>query len=239
MARDVYEAYCRESNTFQGWVETGFFQTLPLLDELLQANAVAGPVAEIGVHCGKLLLAMLLVGENPSPAVVLDNFENGLAIREKLEANIRRFYDPALVTILNKDSMQANAADFLDRLPSRPRFFSVDGYHQVQFVTNDLLIAQDVIATGGIVIVDDYPSPAWPGVQEAVYKLLHEAPVHKIAPFAYGKNKLLLTTLLHRQRYFEHFRALDGRHVARIGGYECSYFMPDEKWFAYNWDYEA
>jgi len=231
----AYQHYRQHSDEIVGWVEPGFFSTLEDIEAMLRKHAVTGSVAEIGVHCGKLLLAMALVSGDRPQVLAVDNFENGQGIRQNLESNIARFYDPALVSIVETDSMKTSGRALLEKLPQHAKYFSVDGYHQAEFVFNDLMIAQDVICNGGVVIVDDYLSPAWIGVLEAVFEFCR-SPARKIAPFAYGENKLLLTTLQQRDAYFEHFKALDGRHATRIGSYSCAYFKPDTKWFAGTWN---
>jgi len=230
-----YRDYRSQVDEIVGWVDPGFFSTLEQIEDMLRQHAITGPVAEIGVHCGKLLLAMALVSGDRPQVLAVDNFENGQVIRQQLEANIARFYDPALVSIVEADSMQTSGAGLLEKLPQRAKYFSVDGYHQAEFVFNDLMIAQDVICGGGVVIVDDYLSPAWIGVMDAVFELCR-TPGRKIAPFAFGENKLLLTTLLQREAYFQHFRNLHPAHVSKIGPYTCACVNPDPKWFAGTWN---
>ena len=120
------------------------------------------------------------------------------------------------------------------RCPSRAKYFSVDGYHRAEFVINDLMIAQDVICDGGVVIVDDYLSPLV-GVTEGVSRYLLQNAHQKIAPFAYGENKLLMTTIIKRRAYFNHFRKLHPKLVSKIGGYLCAGINPDDKWFKSDW----
>lgn len=44
----------------------------------------------------------------------------------------------------------------------------VDGDHSADGVSRDLLWAEDLAADGGLVVLDDYGDPKWPGVQTAV-----------------------------------------------------------------------
>lgn len=229
-----YEEYRQASDDVEGWVEPGFFSTLQQIEEMLRSSAISGPVAEIGVHCGKLLIAMGLVsGDNPQ-LLGVDNFENGPQVKEALLRNVDRFYDKSRLTIVEADSMQITAADMLQKLPARAKYFSVDGYHRAEFLINDLMVAQDVICNGGVVIVDDYLSPLV-GVTEGVTRFFYQNAHQKIAPFAYGENKLLLTTILQRKKYFNHFRQLHPHLVSKIGGYLCAGINPDKKWFSPNW----
>ncbi|WP_322516470.1 class I SAM-dependent methyltransferase [Rhodopseudomonas palustris] len=234
----TYEDYLRHSDEVAGWVEPGFFKTLLQVEDMVRAHGVTGSVAEIGVHCGKFLLAMALASGDRPAVVAVDNFENGPEIRASLERHVARFYDPDRVTIVESDSMQLSSADLLAKLPSRAKYFSVDGYHRAEFVINDLMVAQDVICDGGVVIVDDYLSPLV-GVTEGVTRFLLQNAHQKIAPFAYGENKLLMTTIIKRRAYFNHFRKLHPKLVSKIGGYLCAGINPDDKWFKTGWTSSA
>ncbi len=44
----------------------------------------------------------------------------------------------------------------------------IDGDHSAGGVAADLNLAESVVASGGIVVLDDYGDPAWPGVEQAV-----------------------------------------------------------------------
>ncbi|MDP9828943.1 class I SAM-dependent methyltransferase [Kineosporia succinea] len=43
----------------------------------------------------------------------------------------------------------------------------IDGDHSAEGVASDLAYAEKIVAPGGIVVLDDYGSSSWPGVQEA------------------------------------------------------------------------
>jgi hypothetical protein len=44
----------------------------------------------------------------------------------------------------------------------------IDGDHSAGGVAADLNLAESVVASGGIVVLDDFGGPAWPGVEQAV-----------------------------------------------------------------------
>lgn len=59
-------------------------------------------------------------------------------------------------------AVQQQAAD------QRYAVIIVDGDHSAEGVTADLWWVQDLLRPGGIVVMDDYGDPLWPGVQQAV-----------------------------------------------------------------------
>jgi hypothetical protein len=48
----------------------------------------------------------------------------------------------------------------------------VDGDHSLDGVRADLEWVEQIVAPGGIVVLDDYGDKAWPGVQDALDKHL-------------------------------------------------------------------
>jgi len=72
------------------------------------------------------------------------------------------------------------------------RLFSIDGGHTVVHALNDLKLAEQTLVAGGVVVVDDFMHPGWPGVTEAAHIYCSDKR-SKLLPFAYGNNKLYLS----------------------------------------------
>lgn len=81
-------------------------------------------------------------------------------------------------------------------------FFSVDGCHEVVHTVNDIEFAMSVTANHGIIAVDDYTNPDWPGVQEAIAQMyvLRDFP---FIPRAVTCNKLLLASYSYHAVYLK------------------------------------
>ena len=60
----------------QGWVEPQTLDILRTLSEAQDGAGVEGAVAEIGVHHGKLFIAMQLLNRPGAPAVAIDVFDD-------------------------------------------------------------------------------------------------------------------------------------------------------------------
>jgi hypothetical protein len=78
---------------------------------------------------------------------------------------------------------------------------SIDGGHTKWHVVNDLKIAENKLSNDGIVIVDDFTNPGWPGVHEGVIVYLQQ--LHPLVPFAVGHNKLYLSKLSYQSQYLQ------------------------------------
>jgi Methyltransferase domain len=85
------------------------------------------------------------------------------------------------------------------------RLFSVDGGHQVANVIHDLGLIGDNLTNGGVVVLDDFFNPDWPGVNEGLFAFLARS--RSLAPFSYGDNKLFLCLAAEQADWLEWVRA--------------------------------
>lgn len=173
-----------------------------------------GPIAEIGVFEGKFLIGLCKTFgvSTTNKAVALDVFDmqefnlDGAGVGKKavVAENLRRFgFGDDTFDLVTTDSLSLRAAE-ADRFVAergRVAFFSVDGCHEVVHTVRDIEFAMQVTRHDGIIAVDDYTNPSWPGVQEAVARMyiLRDFP---FVPLAVGCNKLLLCSYSHHTKYF-------------------------------------
>jgi len=197
----------------EGWVDQTLWEPLGFFDLLQREHGVGGGVGEIGVHHGRLLLGMQALKAPEDGALAIDVFghqelnidNSGKGSRTAFENNVTTYsVAPEKVDIIEGDSLMLRAYD-IDRIRERHgRFsiFDVDGGHTAEHVIHDLKVAMELTAPGGIILVDDYINPWWPGVHEGVVKLYtNESPT--FFPLFYGMNKLILTDMSHHAMYLE------------------------------------
>ena len=202
--------------TVKGWVEP---QTLDVLRTLARAQdreGIDGGVAEIGVHHGKLFIALQLLGRAGAPAVAIDVFddqelnvdESGRGDRSRFEANVRRWGDWSSVVVMQGDSTHLTGHDVVEHAQGPVRLFSVDGGHTEQIVGTDMRTAEQALAPGGIVVADDVFNAEWPGVSVGTLRYLDSG--GGLVPFAIGFNKVYFTDDDHAGRYRETIRRAYG-----------------------------
>ena len=199
-ARDI-NAYWRDGSPHvEGWLAVELLDHLKCIARAQDDAKLVGNIAEIGVYRGKLLIAMAHLARSGERCVAIDIFDDqaknidgsGAGSLDVFRENFQRYApdDVELVTI-KADSLamtlDQRVAVARDHGPFR--LFSIDGGHTVQHALNDLLTAQDMLADGGVVLLDDIFHRHWPGVTEAV-GLFYSGYVPRIAPFlhAYGFN---------------------------------------------------
>lgn len=203
-----------------GWCAPEIWMVIQPLAEAMARVEPARPVAEIGVHHGKLLIGLVKTMGAPEGNLAIDLFgqqelnldRSGKGNLAKFRANLALCGVPeSAVDIVESDSLN------LDRswIDERRRmtgggfsFFSVDGSHQVEHTLLDLQTAEDLTAHRGVIMIDDYNNMMWPGVHEAVAKrYLTFQP--KFAPLAFCGSKLFLCHLSFHETYLD----VLGRHL--------------------------
>lgn len=184
----------------QGWCIPQLWQSIwPLAQRIGD-----GPVAEIGVYEGKFLigLAKTFGCSTDNRAQAIDVFDMqefnidkaGIGKMDVLRANFDAHgLGQAALDCIRMDSLSLRQRDAQNLLDAHGPFsvFSVDGCHEVAHTVNDIEFAMSVISNDGIIAVDDYTNPNWPGVQEAVARM-YLMRDFAFVPLLVSCNKLLL-----------------------------------------------
>lgn len=201
----------------EGWVLPAAVTALEAFDNITRsAGVTVGGACEIGVHHGRFFLALLSCIGPQEKSLAIDIFEDqilnvdrsGKGSKSQFLQNVARFsHHVERVETMHADSLTLNSKELVDMgsrfLPFR--FFSVDGGHTAVHAFNDLLVAQDLITNGGIVMVDDFFQPDWPGVTEGVARYYSTANT-KLAPLCIAGGKLFMTTFSYHTRYLQNIR---------------------------------
>jgi hypothetical protein len=196
----------------QGWC----LHSVPYLIERISSfqmdNNISGGVMEIGVHHGKLFLALHTLTQGEERSLAIDLFDDqdlnvdksGCGNEAILDENIKKLsFRSQFIDKLKVDSLSLSVEDVanLQRKHGKFRIISIDGGHTPEHTIHDFNIAQNFLANGGLVIVDDINNIDWPGVYEGIaYIFLNDRP--RLVPFLVGANKLFLTTLGFHNRLF-------------------------------------
>ena len=208
----------------EGWVTSGALSAACAFNGLQRRLGIKGHICEIGVHHGRYFVALSLLRALGERSLAVDVFDmqelntdqSGCGNLEVFlgHVNERVGRDPDVV-VLKADSLTLSSNDVTQALGGRVRLFSIDGSHTVKHTLNDLMIAEQSIVDGGLVVIDDFLNPAWPGVIEAVVCYLQKGHCESsLVPIGYGDNKFYFTT----PKYVDQYRA----HVEFLSGFATS-----------------
>ena len=194
-----------------GWCSPYIFQLLHPIAEFQRSIGLSAPICEIGVFQGKFFNALVKASGLSEGHYAMDVFDlqefnldyagagNMAAFRKNIALSGQ---DPDAVTCIERDSTTFRSGDLTRIRDAVGGFsiFSVDGCHMVQHTINDIRIAMELTADAGVIFVDDYYNPSWPGVHEGVCKL-YQTDTPMYVPFAYTSNKLALCHVGYHRRY--------------------------------------
>lgn len=185
----------------EGWLGAGALGLTTIFSLHQHARGISGAVGEIGVHHGKYFIGLALLRQRRESAVAIDLFEDqhlnvdwsGRGDREVFMGHLKRLEIPIEGLVIHKaNSLDLTPQELLKLSDGQGyRLFSIDGGHQANIVLHDLRLVEAALAPDGIVILDDFYNPDWPGVNEALFRYL---PQGQLRPVAYGDNKLFLCT---------------------------------------------
>ena len=204
------ETYIRRGRFYvDGWLRTEAARIIVALTERQRSLGIAGNVAEIGVHHGKLFILLYLLSRAPEQAVAIDLFEDqhlnvdnsGSGDLAKFRRNLERHADNTRLVLHQGNSMDLSGAVLTRLAEGLLRFVSVDGGHTAEITTHDLATAEAGIAEGGIIVVDDVFNEQWPGVGDGVRHYFERRP--NLVPFAIGANKTYFCRPSHRDIYHD------------------------------------
>lgn len=182
-----------------GWLAPEVLEVLAVLNDAQAARGVQGSVAEIGVHHGKLLIALDLLRNDGETSVAIDLFDDqaqnvdnsGKGDLLVFKRNMSRWSRIDSLVVHAGDSTKLTSETLCELAGGKIRLLSVDGGHDEPVEFSDLQLAENVLVSGGIIVADDVFHQEWPGVMTGLIRYLNQDP--KLVPFAIGFNKVLLT----------------------------------------------
>jgi Methyltransferase domain len=160
-------------------------------------HGIEGSLAEIGVHYGRSFFLLACGRSISERCLAIDLFEDdalhtnrqGLGRFGGFRKNCYRYgYNLLDNEILKRSSHGITADEIVSRV-GRVRFFSIDGGHMYEDVTNDLRLAENVLTKNGVICLDDILSALWPEVAIATFDWLREQN-QRFVPFLVTKEKL-------------------------------------------------
>jgi hypothetical protein len=200
----------------EGWLGDRMWQIVNVIGTILDANGVRGNIAEFGVHHGLFLFLLNALSNDHEACFAIDVFdEQSLNVDGSGRGSLAAFLSHVETLmasqrhsfrIVQRDTLSFSTAEVVDLFGKNGvKFFSIDAGHTLQHTFNDLCLVQEVLVPGGIVALDDYMSPHWPGVTEGYYRFTCSAN-RRLKPLSYFQNKLFLTTVSEHASYLQQFR---------------------------------
>jgi len=194
------QKYLRAFSHIEGWFSYDAALMFMAYHQVLASRGIAGNALEIGVHHGLSTIAVAALRPHSACLYVVDLFEqlqsenasrSGSGNRAIFEQNMQNFFGCTdFVVPLVCRSSSLSRADFQGDFS----FCHVDGGHSRSETLHDLELCSSLLVPGGLLALDDYFNPEFPGVCEGAVEFLVRHPA-ELVPVAFAYNKVLFQKL--------------------------------------------
>jgi len=168
---NLYQRFVELFDQTPGWF---YHESAAIWDTLLSYQEVTnnmGNMLEIGVFQGKSAGMLALHRRGEETCVLVDVLPLH-QVRQRLEQAVpdaKCEYLQEMSQFLMRHSFVREAArDF--------RWIHIDGEHSAQAVSNDLALAETLLSDRGIIVLDDFFSPTYPQITQALFRFLDANP---------------------------------------------------------------
>lgn len=203
-----------EFQSMQGWCIPQLWQSIEAICDFQKKHGIDGPIAEIGVYHGKFFIGLALSKESHQNNYAIDVFDlqqfnldfAGKGDLEIFKANLDKL--KVKTKIVKADSLSLSEDDIKKILKVSEGFsmFSVDGCHLPEHTVVDFQTAMKLTKKEGIIFIDDYNNPNWPGVQEGISKLFFNS-YPTFVPLSFSCNKLAMCHYSYHDQYLKYIHA--------------------------------
>lgn len=159
-----------------------------------------GLVLEVGVWTGGWTISHMKATRSAVRVVGIDPFPGNPKIKSTLLANLRA------ENLAERFSL-FDSWDHLNREDGSLKFslIHIDGRHTESSVRNDLEFAEEHLDEGGVIVVDDYANPYFPGVASGTHQFLVR---NGFRPFLVTEGKMYISRAVDSPHLWETSRKL-------------------------------
>ena len=176
----------------RGWFHPHDHALIHMILKDIQKDIV-GDICEIGVAFGRSAIALSNYSQPTDNIYLYDiNFENGLT-----ESNLKKYGNSTNIEWRLQDTTKLTPETISFNKPLR--LLHIDGCHEDVAVYKDLVNFSCKMSKDGVIVVDDYNDPEYPGINSATLRFLFEN--KEWVMYAIGTNKAYLCHVDKRKEY--------------------------------------
>ena len=176
----------------RGWFHPHDHALIHMIMKDIQ-ESIEGDVCEIGVAFGRSAIALSNYSQPTDNIYLYDiNFENGIT-----ESNLKKYGTSNNIEWRLQDTTTLTPDTITFSKPLR--LLHIDGCHEDVAVYKDLVNFSTKMSKDGVIVVDDYNDPEYPGINSATLRFLFQNKEWVI--YAIGTNKAYLCHVDNRKKY--------------------------------------
>ena len=165
--------------------------------QLAAEEGIRSNTLEIGVHHGLSALVVAALRAEGAQFVAIDLFEelqqenvshSGAGDRQRFLSNMARIHvdQASFMRVIAAPSSSLSP----DELGRKYSLCHIDGGHSAEETYGDLVLCSEILVPGGVLVIDDYFNPGYPGVSEGAIRFMIENR-QVLSPMAIGFNKVI------------------------------------------------
>jgi hypothetical protein len=194
--QEILNYYAEEVDpNVKGWLYPIDIMIISAL--LKEGQRFSGDIVELGTAFGKSSILLSICRNDNENLWLYDLYAAEDLSLEVVKENLKTYGNDNLVNHKVIDLMKIKpeeiTGDFL-------RLLHIDACHLHKAVLNDLNNFEDRLLTSGIIVVDDYNDPEYPGINTAVTELCLKSRNNWVV-FAIGQNKCYIC----RKEYLKYY----------------------------------
>lgn len=161
---------------------------------------IRGNFCELGVAFGKSAIGLSLLKKEEEILYLYDFFNANDISQENAASVIEKYGNYKNIEWRIQDLFKLNSNDI--NFENKLRLLHIDSCHQHTMVLKDLKNFTPHVIDSGVICLDDFNDPEYPGVNTAVSEFINSSEGEDWKIFAIGANKAFLC----REKYFEFYR---------------------------------
>ena len=188
---DILNGFLKNENDLEGWFFPPDMLSLAVLNDIHSQSKIKGNIVEIGVYKGKSFSFLShLIKENETlfgyDTFPEDYYESTKLALEKYGASVK-------FELIKADTSELNDDDIKAKIDGKViRILHIDAGHEYHEVLHSLLSFSPYVMDAGIIVMDDYQDPEFPGIEAAVLDFCQIDKPRRFIPFFSGRNKIYL-----------------------------------------------
>ena len=200
---DILNGFLKNENDLEGWFFPQDMMSLAVLNTIQSKNNIKGNIIEIGVYKGKSFSFLShLIKENETlfgyDTFPEDYYESTKLALEKYGAIVK-------FELIKADTSELNDDDIKAKINGKGiRILHIDAGHEYHEVLHSLLSFSPYVMDAGIIVMDDYQDPEFPGIEAAVLDFCEIDRPRRFIPFFSGGNKIYLCST-HMANIYQQF----------------------------------
>ena len=199
MKEEIFQDFLK--NDFQdGWFYNGDMVSIGVLGKIQNNGGIKGDIVEIGVYKGKSFSFFSHLIKDNEKLFGYDLFEENNY--EATQLSMENYGAKVDYELIKTNTSDLDISDIKNKIKNcNIRFLHIDAGHEYFEVLHSLRLFSPFVKDTGIIVMDDYQDPEFPGIEAAVLDFCEIDRPRRFIPFFSGQNKIYLTTKFNSNLY--------------------------------------